>query len=176
MPRVRRCKYPNCHAYAVMPNHYCQTHIDHEQEYLDRRNKYHESKQTRWKYNHVTRYRNSTKAKQNKFYHTRVWKNLRKVVLQRDYHLCRYCLKGTGTIVDHIVPVEFDINQIDNVNNLVTCCRDCHAKKTRWEQKYYGTGLHNQIKPVPEITDIKTISKLMNAPDGHEKPLERFNF
>ena len=49
MPQVRRCKYPNCHAYAVMPNHYCQTHIDHEQEYLDRRHKDHESKQTRWK-------------------------------------------------------------------------------------------------------------------------------
>lgn len=52
-----------------------------------------------------------------------------------------------------------------NADNLVTCCRDCHAKKTRWEQKYYGTGLHNSLKDVPAITDIEIINKLMNARD-----------
>ena len=167
MPRVRRCKYKGCHGYAMFPNYYCDKHIEHEEEYRAQREKYrkrHSDRATTWRYNHVTRYRNTVKAKQNKFYHSRQWQALREIVLQRDYHLCRYCKKNPGSIVDHIVPIEWDQSQMKDIDNLVTCCRDCHAKKTRWEQIYYGTGLHNSLKKdVSAITDIKLINKFMNA-------------
>lgn len=167
MPRVRRCKYQGCHSYAMFPNYYCDKHIEHEEEYRTQREKYrkrHSDRATTWRYNHVTRYRNTVKAKQNKFYHSRQWQALREIVLQRDYHLCQYCEKNPGTVVDHIVPIEWDQSQMKDIDNLVTCCRDCHAKKTRWEQIYYGTGLHNSLKKdVSAITDIKLINKFMNA-------------
>lgn len=166
MPRVRRCRYQGCHAFAVLPDHYCTKHIAHEAEYQAQREKYRQRHTTRaatWHYNHVTRYRNSVKSEQNKFYHSREWQSLRALVLQRDFNLCKYCRINPGNIVDHIVPIEWDQNKMRDINNLVTCCRDCHAKKTRWEQRYYGTGLHNTLKDVPAITDIELINKLMNA-------------
>lgn len=166
MPRVRRCRYQGCHAFAVLPDHYCTKHITHEAEYQAQREKYrqrHTTRATTWHYNHVTRYRNSTKSEQNKFYHSREWQSLRTLVLQRDFSLCKYCRINPGNIVDHIVPIEWDQSKMRDINNLVTCCRDCHAKKTRWEQRYYGTGLHNTLKDVPAITDIELINKLMNA-------------
>lgn len=169
MPRVRRCKYQGCHAFAMMPNYYCAKHIEHEVEYRAEREKYRKrqsSRATTWHYNHVTRYRNSVKSEQNKFYHSRKWQSLRALVLQRDFSLCGYCRINSGNIVDNIVPIEWDQSKMKNVDNLVTCCRDCHAKKTRWEQNYYGTGLHNSLKDVPAITDTKLINKLMNARDG----------
>ena len=166
MPRVRRCKYQGCHAFAMVPNHYCAKHIEHEAEYQAQREKYrkhHGTRATTWHYNHVTRYRNTTKSEQNKFYHSREWQSLRALVLQRDFSLCKYCRTNVGNIVDHIVPIEWDQTKMKDIDNLVTCCRDCHAKKTRWEQIYYGTGLHNSLKDVPAITDIKLINELMNA-------------
>lgn len=166
MPRVRRCRYQGCHAFAVLPDHYCAKHIAHETEYQAQREKYrqrHTTRATTWHYNHVTRYRNSTKSEQNKFYHSREWQSLRTLVLQRDFSLCKYCRINPGNIVDHIVPIEWNPNKMRDINNLVTCCRDCHAKKTRWEQRYYGTGLHNTLKDVPAVTDIELINKLMNA-------------
>ena len=169
MPRVRRCKYQGCHAFAMMPNYYCAKHIEHEAEYRAEREKYRKrqsSRATTWHYNHVTRYRNSVKSEQKKFYHSREWQSLRALVLQRDFNLCKYCRINPGNIVDHIVPIEWDQSRMKNVDNLVTCCRDCHAKKTCWEQEYYGTGLHNTLKDVPAITDIELINKLMNARDG----------
>ena len=169
MPRVRRCRYQGCHAFAMMPNYYCAKHIAHEAEHQAQREKYrqrHTTRATTWHYNHVTRYRNSVKSEQNKFYHSREWQSLRALVLQRDFSLCKYCRINPGNIVDHIVPIEWDQSEMKNIDNLVTCCRDCHAKKTRWEQDYYGTGLHNSLKDVPAITDTELINKLMNARDG----------
>ncbi|CCI82309.1 HNH endonuclease [Lactobacillus hominis] len=176
MPRVRRCKYKGCHSYAMFPNYYCDKHINHEAEYQAQRDKYRgvhrSSKATTWKYNHVIRYRSATKTKQNMFYHTREWQVLRRLVFNRDYHLCQYCKNNAGNIVDHIVPIEFDQTKMKDINNLATCCRDCHAKKTRWEQDYYGTGLHNSLKDVPAITDISLINKLMNARNDNIKRSE----
>ena len=163
MPRVRRCRYPNCHAYAYVPNHYCKKHIKHEKEYLDRRKQYHTNKYTTWHYNHITRYRNKTKANQNHFYHTKKWRDLRAVVLDRDYSICQYCKANSGNIVDHVVPIEIDPTKTCDLDNLVTCCRDCHRLKTKWEQSYYGTGLRGTKTDNPALTDTKRINKLMNA-------------
>ena len=156
MPRVRRCRANGCHEFAMYPEHYCTKHKDLE-------HKYERDKQTTWHYNHVTRYRNDVKAKQNKFYHSKEWKLIRQEVLQRDYSLCRYCRSASGNVVDHIVPIEYDSTRMRDLDNLATCCRDCHQKKTRWEQSFYGTGLGHQLKDVTPITDVGLINKLMNA-------------
>lgn len=163
MPRVRRCLYDSCHGYAYNPNHYCDEHIEHEQEYQAERNKYRRDKTTTYHYNHVTRYRTPVKAKQNKFYHSKEWKALRSVVLTRDYNLCQYCMMNAGNIVDHILPIEAFPKGMEEVNNLVTCCKLCHAKKTRWEEQYYGTGQHNSRTNNAPVTEVNKINKLMNS-------------
>lgn len=170
MPKIRKCRVRGCRAPAFVPNHYCQQHIAHEAEYRAERAKYEhryttkQSQQSRWKYNHISRYRNATKANQNKFYHSKEWQSYRKVVFSRDYHLCQYCkARGVikeGNVVDHVLPVERFPNKIRDINNMVTCCKNCHYWKTRFEEQYYGTGLHSTPTDNPPLTDIKLISEL----------------
>lgn len=170
MPRVRRCRFPNCHEFAMIPNHYCKKHIEREKE-LQERNEYHRlhhghSKQSQWRYNHITRYRNPVKTKQNKFYHSKQWKTMRNIVLNRDYNLCQYCkvlgIIKEGNIIDHILPVERFPDHMKDIDNLVTCCQTCHYWKTRFEERYYGTGLHGKPTKNPPVTDVKLIANLFN--------------
>ena len=168
MPRVRRCRFPNCHEFAMMPNHYCKKHIEHEKEWQERNEFYRlhhkRSKQSQWRYNHITRYRNPVKAEQNKFYHSKQWCEMRAMVVKRDYHLCQYCkTRGRlteGNIVDHVLPVERYPEHMKDLDNMVTCCGRCHYWKTRFEEKYYGTGLHGKPTNNPPLTDVKLIAKL----------------
>lgn len=168
MPRIRRCHFPNCHEYAYVPNHFCKKHIKHEKEFRERNEYYKlhhkQSRQTQWHYNHITRFRNPTKAKQNRFYHSKEWHDMRATILRRGYGLCAYCkARGKlteGNIVDHILPVERYPEEMKDLQNLVISCGSCHYKKTRFEEKYYGTGLHNKPTGNPPITDVKLIATL----------------
>lgn len=63
------------------------------------------------------------------------WRKLRQIVLDRDKHLCQYCLsKGiakTGTHCDHIRPKSK--GGTDALSNLQILCVDCHNHKTATE-------------------------------------------
>ena len=164
MPRFRRCRQPGCHAMVQFPNHYCTKHHEHEAEYLANRQRWARahSKQYQHKYNNVTRYRNDTKSKQYQFYKTRIWSVLRQQALDRDHYVCQYCGQPNSKTVDHIVPIEYDQQRMASIDNLATICRECHRKKTQWEQSYYGTGQGNQLKSVPEVRKIFEIKKLFS--------------
>lgn len=179
MPRIRRCRYPNCHNPAFIPNHYCRQHHKHEVEYRKQREQFSHckrDKQSQWRYNHITRYRNPVKARQNKFYHSKQWKSMRTIVFSRDYQLCQYCKArgqlNEGNIVDHVLPVERFPEHMKDISNMVTCCSQCHYWKTRFEEQYYGTGLHGKPTDNPPITNVKLIAELSgkiketNARDG----------
>lgn len=168
MPRIRRCRFPGCHEFAMMPNHYCRKHIAHEKELQERNNfyrfhRYNNSARQRY-YNKVVRNRNPIKAEQNKFYHSKQWKDMRSIILKRDYSLCQYCkalgIVKEGNVIDHILPVERFPEHMKDLKNLVTCCSACHYWKTRFEEKYYGTGIHGNPTNNPPITDLKLIANL----------------
>lgn len=78
--------------------------------------------------------------------------------------MCQYCkVRGVikeGNIVDHVLPVELFPNQMKDIDNLVTCCSSCHYWKTRFEEQYYGTGLHAKATSNPALTDLKLIAEL----------------
>lgn len=176
MPRIRRCRFRGCHNPAFMPHFYCKQHIKYEADYLAKREQFRthkQSRQSRWKYNHITRYRNPVKAEQNKFYHSKQWREMRAIVFKRDYHLCQYCqTRGQlteGNIVDHVLPVERYPEHMKDLKNMVTCCGRCHYWKTRFEEQYYGTGLHGKPTGNPQITDVKLIANLSqkNANERH---------
>nr|WP_136252865.1 HNH endonuclease [Ningiella ruwaisensis] len=63
------------------------------------------------------------------------WRKLRKIVLERDNHLCQICLKKgkavTGNQCDHIIPKSR--GGTDSLSNLQILCVDCHRKKTAKE-------------------------------------------
>lgn len=167
MPRVRRCRQPGCHAMVQFPNHYCAQHFEHEAEYLANRQRWARShgKQYQHKYNHVTRYRNDIKSKQYNFYRTTTWARLRQRALDRDHYVCQYCGQPNSKTADHIIPIEYDKQLKDHLDNLATICRKCHRLKTDWEHQYYGTGQGNEIKNVSEMFDVNKISTLMNGAD-----------
>lgn len=165
MPKYRRCRYINCHAMVQYPNHYCEKHSEHEAEYLASRQKWsnnNRSKAQTHKYNTVTRNRNENKREQYNFYRTRQWSHLRQQVLERDHYLCQYCkaiskLTPNSKIADHIRPIEIFPDDKDSINNLATICRECHALKTKFEQKYYGCGQGNiptDAKPIDDIDEL----------------------
>lgn len=164
MPRVRRCRYPGCHAMVKLPDHYCREHYEHEAEYLAKRQRWARSsdKQYQHKYNTVTRNRNSTKREQYNFYRSRQWQSLRREVLDRDHYVCRYCGQPNSHTVDHVVPIEYDETLKASVDNLATICRKCHRLKTDWEHEWYGTGQGNERKQVVELHDVASIAYLMN--------------
>lgn len=164
MPRFRRCRYPNCHAMVKLPDHYCKHHYKYEFEYLANRQRWARShtKHYQNKYNHVTRNRNNTKLQQYEFYRTKTWVDLRRQVLNRDHYVCQYCGKPNAKTVDHVVPIEYDQNLKDNVDNLAVICHDCHRLKTDWEQNYYGTGKEQELKQVTELHNVSVIASLMN--------------
>lgn len=60
------------------------------------------------------------------------WNKLRKVILQRDCHLCQPCLRAgrvtSATQVDHIKPKAK--GGTDDEGNLQAICTPCHEAKT----------------------------------------------
>lgn len=147
------------------PHHYCTKHFDHEAEYLANRQRWARahSKHYQHKYNTVTRYRNDIKSKQYKFYRTKQWQVLRQRTLDRDHYICQYCGRPNSKTVDHVVPIEYDSQLKDHLDNLATICRKCHRLKTDWEHSWYGTGQGNEIKNTSEVFDVNKIATLMNG-------------
>lgn len=70
----------------------------------------------------------------NKFYHSKLWKNVRREVLRRDLYTCRDCYQRC-TEVHHVVPLTPEnINDYSislNPDNLVSLCWSCHDKTTK---------------------------------------------
>ena len=65
----------------------------------------------------------------DKFRWRQVWKDMRDVILDRDYHMCRVCFEGNRGIfpvgklqVHHIVPLSEDYSLRLEESNLITLC------------------------------------------------------
>lgn len=162
MPRYRRCREQGCHGMALHPNHYCNKHIEKEQDYLDSRQKWVNKNKSNYqkKYNTINRYRSEQKIEQTKFYRSKQWQTIRSFVLERDHYLCQYCkLVGRvkqGNIGEHIVPIEFEPSLIDDDSNICCSCRDCHKIKTDWEREYYfeRDGSKKNVAMIKNILDL----------------------
>ncbi|MDE0658047.1 MAG: HNH endonuclease [Gammaproteobacteria bacterium] len=60
------------------------------------------------------------------------WRRVRRHVLERDgYACCRCGRRGVRLEVDHVVPLKD--GGTDDLSNLQTLCKPCHAAKTRAE-------------------------------------------
>lgn len=69
----------------------------------------------------------------NKFRWSRVWRNKRNSVVERDNYLCQVCKDNKkyvyeGLEVHHIVPIEEDYRLRLEEDNLITLCVSCHKE------------------------------------------------
>lgn len=161
MARVRRCKQSGCYNMVELPKHYCKQHANQEREYVPR------DKQSVHRYNTVIRNRDDNKRQQYNFYRTRRWVHLRQRVLEEQHYLCQYC-KADGRVtqgktVDHVRPLELFPNDGASIENLSVICGSCHTLKTKWEQRYYGSGKGNTPTGNKPVDDIRTINRMMRS-------------
>lgn len=77
-------------------------------------------------------------------YKNKRWRKLREVILKRDKHLCKECIR-TGRVTDattvhHIIPESVDNTLFYESDNLISLCPGCHNK------------MH--IRDTDELTDV----------------------
>jgi len=90
--------------------------------------------------------------KEEKFY-KQYWIRVRKEVFERDKYTCKSCHSHRGLSVHHIIPRSELKDDIDDLENLVTLCYNCHdiiemdnirtiaeIKNYCWEPKRKNTG------------------------------------
>lgn len=74
------------------------------------------------------------------------WDRLRKLILQRDLHLCQPCQRNgrvtVATQVDHIKPKA--AGGTDDEDNLQSICKPCHDVKTQREAEDAQGRKHRQ--------------------------------
>lgn len=79
------------------------------------------------------------RAKEEGFYHSKAWRKLRKLALQRDHFLCQHCLREgktrRATEVHHIVEVEVNPDLALCLDNLTSLCWNCHELTKKRGQK-----------------------------------------
>lgn len=171
--RVVRCKHGGCTKLVSNEILFCDAHIGEREAYIEKRKQWGKhNKQKQKQYNKVLRY-SEKRTKRESFYHKKVWKTARRQALERDNYQCQYCkLQGivrSGNIVDHIVPTQVDDTNMADLSKLATSCYQCHDKKTRWEQAYYGTGYNKDgtergLKKADSIKTVKELTFLFHPP------------
>ncbi|MGX1430768.1 5-methylcytosine-specific restriction enzyme A [Cytobacillus horneckiae] len=77
------------------------------------------------------KYKRNKKARS--FYKSAAWKKCRKLVLERDNHLCQSCMKNNkitpADMVHHIIELLDDWDKALEMDNLESLCNSCHNKE-----------------------------------------------
>jgi 5-methylcytosine-specific restriction protein A len=105
---IKLCHHGNCNSITVRGN-YC---LDHQ------------------RVNKSIEYR----PEYRRLYASKVWKQLRKIILTNN-PMCVHCLNDDtitiATDVDHIIDHKGNVKLFYDINNLQSLCHNCHSKKTR---------------------------------------------
>lgn len=96
-----------------------------------------------------------TDGREDKFYNSRPWRNLRLKALERDHHECQMCKKNSkvnkivfANTVHHIKEVKDRPDLAMDLDNLISLCRKCHEE------------IHERLDKANEKR--KKVSKFMN--------------
>ena len=120
MPKKAKkpCAFPGCKE-LVLDGRFCLRHQS-------------ENKKQRADYlKHYDEYQRDQRSA--KFYRSRAWQAARLRVLIRDNYLCQDCLQESriaqADTVHHRIELSEDWSKRLVVDNLVSLCRNCHAKR-----------------------------------------------
>lgn len=91
------------------------------------------------------RYDKHTRNKEHsKFYNSTEWRQLRKVVMERNGGLCTKCAQldiiTQADVVDHIISITEDYSKRLDITNLQPLCHSHHNQKTADEENSQGRG------------------------------------
>jgi 5-methylcytosine-specific restriction endonuclease McrA len=107
----------------------------------------------------LTRYTRNDKDRQvdRAFYLTKTWRQVRKLVLQRDNNTCKDCgvTSHHNMHVDHILPRKAYPTLSYAPSNLQTLCNSCHTRKasSMGRGPNYKERPHIGLDGFPEGTD-----------------------
>lgn len=76
-------------------------------------------------------FKNATRSNQG-LYDTTQWKDLKKMVIDRDLR-CVICGSEIDLEIDHVIPPRGNEELFFNLTNLQLLCKVCHRKKTNEE-------------------------------------------
>lgn len=116
-PMARRIPRPcrSCRSLTRNPSGYCEVHEEQDNSNWDR-----------WQRKHGNRHKRG---------YGKDWEKIRRIILERDDHLCINCLSEgrytEATHVDHIEPKSR--GGTDDEDNLQSLCKACHESKTARE-------------------------------------------
>lgn len=102
-------------------------------------------------------------TKENEFYHSQEWREVRQQVLERDMYLCQVCKRNgiikQGNTVHHIVHLKDDWDKRVDFDNLETICPQCHNKEH--EEKVFPKKKYNveNMKKVLAFLCLKRTEK-----------------
>lgn len=87
------------------------------------------NKEQKERYKHYSKFRNDKEVQ--KFYASKAWRNIRKVILDRFKGMCLLCLYDNNEIVPakivhHIMETKQDDQSWLDDNNLILLCNGCH--------------------------------------------------
>ena len=115
-----------------------------------------------------------------KLYNSKDWRNIRQIVLNRDFYICQVCGEPNCNTVHHIVELTpVNINDIDitlNPENLITLCKQCHdevhERNYRQEVKWYAFDADGNLIKVEQQDDAKACKEYTEEQRAHIKRLQ----
>lgn len=89
------------------------------------------------------------------------WRANRKHAKERDNHRCQICGEQEDLEVHHIKPVRLftDKNQANELNNLITLCRNCHIKTDVFARWLFDKS-RQQSEPTHPLQSDSTITRI----------------
>jgi len=82
--------------------------------------------------------------KLSRFYGSAEWKEARRIVFEKNLHLCNYCGSNSHLQVDHIKPLRYFWDLRVDLTNLQILCSGCNREKGSKTSKIGFLGKHNQ--------------------------------
>jgi ribosomal protein L40E len=87
--------------------------------------------------------------------------SVRNAILKADGHRCRKCGAAENLEVDHIKPIHHGGE--DNFENAQTLCRECHARKSHYEEWIKSRPATNLLNPLASSSATDAIYYVVPA-------------
>lgn len=124
---LKQCKVVSCN--TLTRETYCDKHKSLAQD----------EKKSAYQFYDMYKRNQASKA----FYNSSSWKKIRDRKKHESSNLCKHCMdRGVITaadVCDHILPIEIRWDLRLTYSNLQMLCHGCHNRKTREDEKKYGT-------------------------------------
>lgn len=147
LKKLHVCNKMGCN--ELTRNRFCSQHAYIEEEERKRINRTYNQKRT--------------DDKEQAFYKTTIWKQIRRMILIRDEFLCMDCKKvkriTAAQTVHHIIPIKIMWNQRTNKINLISLCESCHQER---HKKMNEEDMQKKVKEIIKQYQLREAIRIIN--------------